>query len=171
MLQNNFAENSNRSFTLHIQRKSKRGKWVTIEKLYSKFGYTPNDYKKKYIKYSSEYPNDRIRILNSMYKQVYSETSLVLDNLFDNGVLFDNGLIDCDSLSKINIKYSNDSYSFCVESDDKKTRIISVLNYLRSVHGSFKKIIKMRHTENDNHLRWFKVFFEDGNRVHIAFFK
>lgn len=160
---NHWAESNERTHVLHIEVLSKSGKWIERNKIYSQDGFGPEDLEKYHDAYLAIYSPFDVRILNALHKQVYSSCSRALDFLFRYHIQF---------AKLVSIKAPDEK--FYIENlidisnslNNFKCRIMEESNE----HGGMRSISNLIASPEDNYLKWFKIHFNDGYRLHVALY-
>lgn len=146
------SEGLNSSFVLYVEEKAKSGKWIEIEKYYNNQKYCPSDYYNIFKRYDNE-----IRILNSKHQQVFSKVSAAISSFYNK---------EKNNYKFISIKSPQDKYLSHVLYIKDYTIFNEILSDYSKSCGGFKKFKEMPPEEN---LVWFKLFFNNNTRIHIAF--
>lgn len=146
------SESLNSSFVLYVEEKAKSGRWIEIEKYYNNQKYSPHDYYNVYKRYDNE-----VRILNSKHQQVFSKVSEDISFFYNK---------EKNNYKFISIKSPQDKYLSHVLEIKDYTIFNEILSSYSKLCGGFKKFKKMPPEEN---LVWFKLFFNNNTRIHIAF--
>lgn len=160
---NHWAESNNHTHVLYVEVKSKGGKWIKKDKIYSQEGFGPEDLEKYYNAYVLIYNPFEVRILNALQKQVYSEASNTLKLLF-NPTSFNIKLI---SIKKPDERfYIENLIDISDNLDELKCRIMDESDE----HDGIRSISSLISSPEDNYLKWFKIHFNDGHRLHVALY-
>lgn len=186
-----FAESSDRTHTLLAQIKTKNNEWVDYEKCYSKAGFSPQDYAWHWITIFGKaaiidkIKNPKIRILNGMRKQVYSDATFSINTLF--GCVGTNSDFKyCPFLDKkifrpfaydakiVSIRFKNSELADIlitdIETEAGWNKFVKVLQDLSFQNNGFKTFNQAALTSDDNNLHWYRVKCNSGLQFSFALY-
>lgn len=186
-----FAESSDRTHTLLAQIKTKNNEWIDYEKCYSKAGFSPQDYAWHWITIFGKVAiidkikNPKIRILNGMRKQVYSDVAFSINTLF--GCVGTNSDFKyCPFLNEkifrpfaydakiVSIRFKDSSFKDILitglETEDGWNKFVKTLQRISSDNDGFKTFNEVELTAEDNKLHWYKVKCNSGLRFSFALY-
>lgn len=163
----NYLECDYRYNSIEIQTRAKSGKWITVEKHYSQFGYTNDDIVKKYLFLSENNTLKNYRILNGIKKQIISNGVISLyKKLSDDWEGFWK-VLSVRDISGAFLCTDNGLLDITVKENIKK--FVKFYQDMSDKHGGIKSYKRVPYSCKDD-LEWGKLRFNDGTIITLAFY-